>query len=474
MEERQRELLLFQLGPVQEFIAQAETVGDLRAGSELLSELTAAALEVIPAYETEAVFPAVKRGELKGIPNRFLVFVPQGEGKRLAEKAAAAAQEGLMALAEACWPKLEGVPRERHEAYRAQVRAFLQTTWAVLKIPSGNMGADYKAIGKLMAMRRSTRQFDAWHEEVCAAVKDFLSGKEAALDVADDKAPNGDKAPNRNSGRGAMNLIKALRAKAEEDEMGKWRERFKDDDYIAVIAMDGDHMGEKLSGFKTREEHRKFSEKLAGFASSVTVNAEDGVLIYAGGDDVLAVVKAPQAFELAKQWAGKFTETIGEDGVTASAGIAIGSVKAPLQDLIHEAHAAESRAKYVYGRDALAVSVLKRSGEILKWGCGWGSKALVIYDALKDKGDALADFAHKLAGFLKPYELGRLGAGGWTDMKPVVLAETLHAWKRATGAEEALDRKLIETYLGEEKVKSHPEDFLGLVLCEDFINRPRD
>ena len=118
--------------------------------------------------------------------------------------------------------------------------------------------------------------------------------------------------------------------------------------------------------------------------------------------------------------------------------------------------------------------MLKRSGEILKWGCGWGSKALDIYDALKDKGDALADFAHKLAGFLKPYELGRLGAGGWTDMKPVVLAETLHAWKRTTGAEEALDRKLIETYLGEENVKSHPEDFLGLFLCEDFINRPRD
>ena len=32
-----KELLLFQLGPVQEFIAQAATVGDLWAGSYLLS-----------------------------------------------------------------------------------------------------------------------------------------------------------------------------------------------------------------------------------------------------------------------------------------------------------------------------------------------------------------------------------------------------------------------------------------------------
>ena len=34
---KDRELLLFQLGPVQEFIAQAATVGDLWAGSYLLS-----------------------------------------------------------------------------------------------------------------------------------------------------------------------------------------------------------------------------------------------------------------------------------------------------------------------------------------------------------------------------------------------------------------------------------------------------
>lgn len=57
----EKELLLFQIGPVQEFIAQAETLGDLRVGSELLSDVTAAALRTIPDYETEAVFPAVER-----------------------------------------------------------------------------------------------------------------------------------------------------------------------------------------------------------------------------------------------------------------------------------------------------------------------------------------------------------------------------------------------------------------------------
>ena len=58
-EYKDKELLLFQLGPVQEFIAQAETLGDLKAGSELLSTLTAAALKAIPEYWEAAIFPSI-------------------------------------------------------------------------------------------------------------------------------------------------------------------------------------------------------------------------------------------------------------------------------------------------------------------------------------------------------------------------------------------------------------------------------
>lgn len=459
----EKELLLFQLGPVQEFIAQAETIGDLRVGSELLSELTAAALETVPAYEMACVFPAVEKGHLEGIPNRFLACVPKGEGEALAKRAADAAQAKLMAIAEGCWPKLKGVPQTRHEAYLAQVKAFLQTTWAVLKTPSGDMGADYRTIGKLMALRRNTRAFDAWHEEVSAAVKDFLSGKEAALDVADNRSSN------KNSGRGAMNLIK--KARTTDDDKVVTKNLGK---YIAVIAMDGDHMGEKLSGFRSADEHRAFSRKLADFARQVKIDAEDGLLIYAGGDDVLAVVKATRAIEIAQNLAKRFQDTVREDGVTASAGIAIGSSKAPLQDLIHEAHAAEGRAKHGYGRDALAVSVLKRSGEILKWGCKWNSNAFDIYSRLTERSDRLSRFAYKLAGFLEPYALKKGDLNDTSTMRQVVLEETLHTLKQTEGAGDALTKECLEAYLAEESVKEHPEDFLGLFMCEAFINRPRD
>lgn len=458
----EKELLLFQLGPVQEFIAQAETIGDLRVGSELLSELTAAALETVPAYEMTCVFPAVEKGHLEGIPNRFLACVPKGEGEALAKRAADAAQAKLMAIAEGCWPKLKGVPQTRHEAYLAQVKAFLQTTWAVLKTPSGDMGADYRTIGKLMALRRNTRAFDAWHEEVSAAVKDFLSGKEAALDVADNRSSN------RNSGRGAMNLIK--KARTTDDDKVVTKNLGK---YIAVIAMDGDHMGEKLSGFRSADEHRAFSRKLADFARQVKIDAEDGLLIYAGGDDVLAVVKATRAIEIAQNLAKRFQDTVREDGVTASAGIAIGSSKAPLQDLIHEAHAAEGRAKHGYGRDALAVSVLKRSGEILKWGCAWDSRAFDIYRRLTEQSGNLSRFAYKLAGFLDPYALKKGDLDETGTMRQVVLEETLHTLKQTEGAGDVLTRECLEAYLDEPSVREHPEDYLGLFMCEAFINRPR-
>ena len=463
MDQEQKDLLLFQLGPVQEFIAQAEKIGDLRVGSELLSELTAAALEVIPDYETESVFPAVKKRELKGIPNRFLVYVPHGKGEELAKCASEAAQKKLTAIAEECWKKLTHVPGTRYNDYLAQVKAFLQTTWAVLKNPSGNMGADYKTIGKLMAMRRNTRQFEAWHEENPAAIKDFLSGKESALDVADNRAPN------KNSGRGAMNLIKTARSTDNDTFLAK-----KLGDYIAVIAMDGDHMGGTLSSFSEKEQHRRFSEKLADFARQVKIDPEDGVLIYAGGDDVLAVVKATRAIAVARELARKFKETVNEHGVTASAGIAIGSCKAPLQDLIHEAHAAESRAKHGYERNALAVSVLKRSGEILKWGCKWDSAAFDIYNRLTEQSGKLARFAYKLAGFLEPYALKKGDLDESNDMRQVVLEETLHTLKQTEGAGEVLTKECLEAYLKEQSVKDHPEDFLGLFMCEAFINRPRD
>ena len=85
-------MLLFQFGPVQVFIAQAETAQDLWAGSDLLSELTESVLKALPEG-TEVVFPAKTEGP--GLPNRVLAFLPRETAATTARAMADTLQRSL-------------------------------------------------------------------------------------------------------------------------------------------------------------------------------------------------------------------------------------------------------------------------------------------------------------------------------------------------------------------------------------------
>ena len=464
----QKDLLLFQMGPVQEFIAQAATPSDLWAGSYILSDLILAGIKSIPDYKNAIVFPNLKDGTvvdamekelIPSIPNRFLAFVPRGIGGAIAEHAKRAIEMKLRCLG-------RGLP----DGSRAQLNQFLQMTWAVLSDPGDDMGADYKAVGRLLAKRRNLREFEPWREEECTKTngrngpKDFLSGKETALA----------------EGRGAMNLLK--RKVAKDHHKDSIEILTKDDEYFAVIALDGDKLGATLSNLKSDDEHRKFSKCLAEFAREAPGLIEaPGVLVYAGGDDVLAVVPSKKALDTAKKLADAFAkkmsdfkwkdETGTEQSVSASAGIAIGHQKTPLLDLVRAAQDAEHRAKTLYERNALALSVLKRSGEILEWGCNWDSAALDLHSEIVEslKDELSARFPYKLAAFLAPYELG---ANTKSDMEPVVMKELEHVWERSSKENSPVHAK-AETYLHETFERKRPQDFLNLFLCETFINRQR-
>lgn len=506
-----KELLLFQLGPVQEFIAQAATPADLWAGSYLLSRLVWTGIETVmekirdqfggeEAARKAFVFPCLsddqhvvetallKEEKIPTIPNRFLVWVPEGEGGNIAK----VVKKNIKA-------KLDDYGNEVGAAipgFQEQLDQFLQMTWAVLHNPTGEMGKDYAALGRKLAMRRNVRDFQPWRDVAPSLAedgslrlgpKDFLSGKETALDA--------------NCKRGAMNMIKEAMPTIENHKVvwtnSKGEHPFPDD-YVAVIALDGDKMGKTLSAFETEEQHRNFSRTLVEFAQCVNgiVATEHerknlqgeaervdytGVSIYVGGDDVLAVVPAIHAIPCAKELCDKFSECVKVNGVgkTASCGIAIGHKSVPLQDLVHAAHAAETRAKTNYGRNALALSVFKRSGEILKWGCSLRSDsvALRIYETLamakaeSEEEKALsARFPYKLAAVLRPYELDKLPKDKVKAMKPVVLEEFRHIWERSTTKEVIAD---VEKYINETFEAGKPDDFLNLFLCETFITRPR-
>jgi CRISPR-associated protein Cmr2 len=147
--------------------------------------------------------------------------------------------------------------------------------------------------------------------------------------------------------------------------------------YYAILVLDGDKMGEKIDGLLKSENpetaHRKFSQKLGDFSKQVKplVDAQNGFLVYNGGDDVLCMAPLSKAIPLAKSMADTFKDTMSEFGVTESAGIAIAHHQSPMDFAIEEARRAEKAAKNEAGRNAVCVYVLKRSGEPLEVRSQW-------------------------------------------------------------------------------------------------------
>lgn len=294
---------------------------------------------------------------------------------------------------------------------------------------------------------------------------------------------------------GAITFIKRVWSEAYlEKEWNLTRPRMPDipeiskdsGGYFAVLALDGDEMGKWISGAKNpafREQlanyeengqqcgvipylekalnwvldvqrpvspsfHLQFSECLANFALRCArriVEAHHGLLLYAGGDDVLAVLPAtsalPCAEDLQSAFRGQSTphkqthlHRINPDGTTAkgflvnerltqssgkpqaftvpgpsatcSVGIAVAHEKNPLQDVVRAAQAAEKRAKQQLGRNAVAVNLLKRSGEAINWGCAWPSGGLDLYHRLAEQltqGSLSHRFPYRVIELLQLY-----------------------------------------------------------------------
>lgn len=250
--------------------------------------------------------------------------------------------------------------------------------------------------------------------------------------------------------------------------------------YFAVLAFDGDDMGKWVAGEKTpkfasqlasydgggaleyfqRPEHAakfagfletprplspgyhlQFSECLSNFAlrcARSIVQAFKGRLVYAGGDDVVALLPADTALACARELRNAFRGTelsleashglkvkapgfmtsarhlddrnqlipfaVPGKQASASVGIAIAHFKSPLQDAVKEAQAAEKRAKKAFGsaKDAVAVTVLKRSGETVEWSARWDDGGVDAAQCL------LSALGEEVVSSKFPYRLGEL------------------------------------------------------------------
>ena len=400
--------------------------------------------------------------------------------------------------------------------------------------------AHYALLDAKLAARRNTRNFDAWNS--CSdksAVKDSLSGVEEC--IGDEEfwkalCQKYDKIFTTPTHRyGAMNLIKRLWCRSEVtsylfEKLGISENQLQQaihfesveavagknenkSPYVAILAFDGDEMGKWVSGVKlprllaqvsdnakeylndiqgvnnvsrllSPSYHLQFSEALANFATREAekiVEDNNGQLIYAGGDDVLAMLPATKAIECAKELREKFRQSYSDDKkyifpgnrMDVSVGVAIGHSDAPLQMLVREAQAAEKRAKSDYGRAAFAVSLYKRSGEIIHWGAKWDSNAIDLMRKITtftEEGKLSKRFPYALAALLKPYQL----KGENSEMVPIIKEEVRHVIMQQ-GSELRTETKEFENainqYLESEQIQKHLEDFINLFMTETFINR---
>jgi hypothetical protein len=264
--------------------------------------------------------------------------------------------------------------------------------------------------------------------------------------------------------------------------------------YFAVLALDGDEIGKWVSGAKTPpiadqlahyadgsgnltegslpyfkrqcmagflasrralspSYHLQFSEALSAFAlhcARPIVEAFDGRLIYAGGDDVVALLPADSALRCAEalraafQGSSKLPQLLAASphppqfaftspapgflarsdscdhhqrgtpipfivpgpAAEVSVGLAIAHFKSPLQDVVRAAQASEKRAKNALGRAAVSLRLMKRSGEILDWGSKWDGGGLALYHAIAhalDQKQLTGKFPHRLCEILSPF-----------------------------------------------------------------------
>lgn len=165
--------------------------------------------------------------------------------------------------------------------------------------------------------------------------------------------------------------------------------------FYAILLMDGDLLGKQMSN---AAKQKGISAGLNSFTAGVPaiVEKHSGFLVYAGGDDVLAILPQPFAIKCAqdiqKHYDACFAEinkTQGGNQITTSISAAINFAhyKTPLTHILQDSHQLlDDVAKDATGRNSLAVRVHKPGGLNAQWSTPWK-----YVDALNHISQQVAD-----------------------------------------------------------------------------------
>lgn len=175
-----------------------------------------------------------------------------------------------------------------------------------------------------------------------------------------------------------LQLLKQVREQAQLEPVSP---------FYAILFMDGDSLGKQMSD-GDKQDH--ITQGLACFTRQVEgiVDNHSGFLIYAGGDDVLALFPLeyalPAALALRTTYDSIFKAVNDERktdsnpdkrkpiDTSISAAIEYVHVKTPLGKVLHDAHnLLDDVAKDATGRDSIACRVWKQGGLQLQWSMPW-------------------------------------------------------------------------------------------------------
>jgi CRISPR-associated protein Cmr2 len=339
--------------------------------------------------------------------------------------------------------------------------------------------------------------------------------------------------------------------------------------YYALLLMDGDQMGAWLSGAEklaipylaiwhpsVRERLQELSEEapevaeyvrtarapspsrhvaisqaLNAFALRIVPTVVEevfaGKLLYAGGDDVMAMSSLRDVLGMALMlrcaYSGRMPLgdkealwqllsvrglEIGGDYVrigndllyrtmghraTASTGIVVAHHTTPLTSVLRELRAAERRAKAA-GRDAFSITLMKRAGGTIHWTCRWwidqregGKPALTGMGALLGLRELLARDLSRRAAYQAMAWLEGLGDDCPPDLLARMLSYELSRHRREEGSQadfEASLQRIVEGMValafrmhegeasGQRPAGDGPVGFLrGLIGVAEFLAR---
>lgn len=224
--------------------------------------------------------------------------------------------------------------------------------------------------------------------------------------------------------------------------------------YFALLVADGDRLGARVA----THGGATVSRALARFTRDVPemVEREGGVTVYAGGDDVLALLPLDRALHCARSLERLYREAFAAEagrrdhGATLSAAVVFAQVHAPLGLVVQEARRLlDDVAKEANGRDSVAAGIYRNSGPAARWVSTWRPEA-----AGPDAVERVEEVASELrSGDLSPSLLERLrlalglltdnrltGIGTFgpvapgVDLEPFVRAEVAHALLRNGGS----------------------------------------